>query len=69
MTTENFREALSIITESKNVKVSFNVPINGSYNTVHQIVIHNSNASLIRELIDAKFSLFMGSEGLVVDKF
>lgn len=68
MTQEHFRQALSIIQDSENVKVSFNVPINDSYSQRHDILIHNSNATLVKQLVEAGFSLSMCENGLSVYK-
>ena len=69
MKSEFFQEAISIISKSNSPKVSFNVPVNDNYSQVHQILIHNSNASLIDELIKAGFSLSMCDKGLSVDRY
>ena len=69
MKSEFFQEAISIISKSNSIKVSFNVPVKDNYSHVHQILIHNSNASVINEFIQAGFSLSMCDKGLSVDKF
>ena len=69
MKSEFFQEAISIISKSNSIKVSFNVPVKDNYSHVDQILIHNSNASVINELIQAGFSLSMCDKGLSVDKF
>lgn len=69
MKPEFFQEAISIISKSLSAKVSFNVPISDNYSHVYQILIHNSNASLIDDLIKAGFSLSMNDKGLSVDKY
>lgn len=69
MKPEFLQEAIAIISSSNSIKVSFNVPVNDNYSHVHQILIHNSNASVINELIQAGFSLSMCDKGLSVDKF
>ena len=69
MKTEYFQEALQIISKSNSIKVSFNVPVHDNYSNVHQILIHNSNATVINELIAAGFSLSMNDKGLSVNKY
>jgi hypothetical protein len=69
MNADYFQEALQIISKSNSIKVSFNVPVNDNYSNVHQILIHNSNATVINELIAAGFSLSMNDKGLSVNKY
>lgn len=69
MTNEIRTKAIDLISKSLSCKVSFNVPINDNYSNAYQILIHESNASLINELIKEGYSLFMTSKGLSVDKF
>jgi hypothetical protein len=69
MKAEYFQEALQIISKSESVKVSFNVPVKDNYSNDYQILIHNSNASVINELIAAGFSLSMNDKGLSVNKY
>lgn len=69
MKTEDFQQALAIISKSNSIKVSFNVPVADNYSHVHQILIHESNASVVEELINAGFHLSMSSKGLIVDKY
>ena len=69
MKPEYFQEALQIISKSNSIKVSFNVPVNDNYSNVYQILIHNSNATVINELIAAGFSLSMNDKGLSVNKY
>lgn len=69
MKAEYFQEALQIISKSNSIKVSFNVPVKDNYSNVHQILIHNSNASVINELVAAGFSLSMNDKGLSVTKY
>lgn len=69
MTALDFQKALDIITASNSPKVSFRVPVKDNYSNVHQILIHKSNAALIKQLIDAGFSLSMCKKGLSVDKY
>ena len=69
MTTEQFQEAIAIITKSNSIKVSFNVPVQDNYSNVYQILIHESNAKVIEDLHKAGFSLSMTPKGLSVNKF
>ena len=69
MTQENYMKAIEIISASNSPKVSFNTPVNGNYSNVYQILIHNSNATLITNLINAGYSLSMCDKGLAVDKY
>jgi len=67
MKAEDKAKAIEIISNSNSVKCSFNVPITNNYSNVHDILIHESNASLIDQLIKAGFSLSMNKKGLSVD--
>lgn len=69
MKAEHMQEAIQIITRSNNIKVSFNVPVKDNYANVYDILIHNSNASVINELVAAGFSLSMNDKGLSVTKY
>lgn len=69
MKPEYVAEAISIISKSNSIKVSFNVPVNNNYSHTHTILIHESNASVIKQLVSAGFSLSMTTKGLSVDKF
>ena len=62
-------EAIRIISDSPSIKVSFNVPVTDNYSNVYAILIHNSNASVIKELIDAGFNVAMCDKGLSVTKY
>jgi hypothetical protein len=62
------QKAIEIVTSQNSVKCSFNVPVNDNYSNVHDILIHNSNATTINKLIEAGFSLSMCDKGLTVDK-
>lgn len=62
-------QAIDIISKSVSAKVSFNVPVDNNYSNVHDILIHESNATLINELVKAGFSLFPGPKGISIDKF
>ena len=66
---ENFVKALQIISKSNDVKLSINVPITDNYSSVYAILIHNSNASLINDLVSNGYSLYMTNKGLSIDKF
>lgn len=69
MKPEYVAEAISIISKSNSIKVSFNVPVNNNYSHTHAILIHESNASVINQLVSAGFSLSMTEKALSVDKF
>jgi excinuclease UvrABC nuclease subunit len=61
---------IKLLTEHNDTKVSFNVPINGSYNTVHDVVIHNCNASFIKKLHELGFSISLEEGlGMTLDHF
>lgn len=69
MKPEYIAEAISIISKSNSIKVSFNVPVKDNYSHTYAILIHESNASVINQLVNAGFSLSMCEKGLSVDKF
>lgn len=69
MKPEHFQEALVIITTNNRIKVSFNTPVNDNYSNVYEILIHESNGSVITKLVNAGFSLSMTPKGLSVTKF
>lgn len=69
MKPEHFHEALDIITTNNRIKVSFNTPVNDNYSNVYDILIHESNGSVITNLVNAGFSLSMTPKGLSVTKF
>lgn len=69
MKTEDFNKALQIISASNSIKVSFNTPITNNYSNVYKILIHESNAAVINELIKSGFSLSMSPKGLSVNKY
>lgn len=69
MKPEYIAEAISIISKSNSIKVSFNVPVKDNYSHTYVILIHESNASVINQLVNAGFSLSMTPKGLSVDKF
>ena len=62
-------KAIAILSKSISIKVSFNVPVKDSYNNVYEILIHESNASVINELITEGYSLSMNPKGLSVNKY
>ena len=57
MKPEYIAEAIGIISKSNSITVSFNVPVNDNYTHTYAILIHESNASVIKQLTDAGFSL------------
>jgi hypothetical protein len=69
MTNEDFSNAVALVSETTNIKVAFNVPVSDSISNVHKLLILESNATIIRKLIEAGYSLSMCAKGLVVDKF
>lgn len=69
MKPEHFQKALDIITTNNRIKVSFNTPVNDNYSNVYDILIHESNGSVITKLVNAGFSLSMTPKGLSVTKF
>ena len=69
MKPEYIAEAISIISKSNSIKVSFNVPVKDNYSHTYAILIHESNASVINQLVNSGFSLSMTPKGLSVDKF
>ena len=69
MTTEKYLKAIEIVSLSLCAKVSFNVPKDDNYSSIHQILIHNCCATLIKQLIEEGYSLFMTDKGLSIDNF
>lgn len=61
--------ALQLIAKSNSAKVSFNVPINDSYLRAYEILIHESNATLIELLVKNGFALHMTAKGLSVNNY
>lgn len=55
MKTEDFEQALAIITTNNCITVSFNTPVSDNYSHVYPILIHESNATVIKKLTDAGF--------------
>lgn len=69
MKPEYIAEAIGIISKSNSIKVSFNVPVENHNSHVYSILIHESNATVINQLVNAGFSLSMNLKGLAVDKY
>lgn len=69
MKAEYLSRAVELIATSNSPKVSFNVPVTDNYSNVHDILIHESNASLITNLVNEGFSVSMCSKGLSVTKY
>lgn len=69
MKEEDFRRALEIITSNNCITVSFNTPVSNNYMNIYQILIHESNASVLKQLHEAGYSLSMTRKGLDVSKY
>jgi len=69
MNSKDKSKAIEIISASNNVSVSFNVPVSDNFSNVHQILITRSSAAVVRDLVEAGFSLFMTDKGLSIEKF
>lgn len=69
MQESDFQHALEIITRNNRITVSFNTPIADNYSLVYSILIHESNASVLKRLHEAGYSLSMTKKGLNVDKY
>lgn len=69
MQESDFQRALEIITRNNRITVSFNTPIADNYSLVYSILIHESNASVLKRLHEAGYSLSMTKKGLNVDKY
>lgn len=70
MKPEHISAALDIIRASAaSITVSFNTPVKDHYSRVYDILILQSNATVIKSLVEAGFSLHMTDKGLAVDKF
>lgn len=69
MKPEDFRRALEIITTNNRITVSFNTPVDDNYANTYPILIHESNATVLRRLHDEGFSLSMTKKGLNVTKY
>lgn len=59
MQESDFRSALEIITRNNRITVSFNTPIADNYSQVYPLLIHESNASVLKQLHEAGFSMSM----------
>ena len=68
MQESDFRHALEIITRNNRITVSFNTPI-ANYSQVYPLLIHESNASVLKQLHEAGFSMSMTKKGLEVSKY
>ena len=65
----DFQRALEIITRNNRITVSFNTPIADNYSQVYPILIHESNASVLKQHHEAGYSLSMTPKGLCVMKY
>ena len=66
---EDFRRALEIITRNNRITVSFNTPGDDNYANASPILIHESNATVLKQLHDEGYSLSMTEKGLCVMKY
>lgn len=69
MKPEDFRRVLEIITRNNRITVSFNTPVDDNYGNTYPILIHESNAAVLRQLHDEGYSLSMTEKGLCVMKY
>ncbi|WP_458451901.1 hypothetical protein [Alistipes finegoldii] len=69
MQESDFRRTLEIITRNNRITVSFNTPIADNYSHVYPLLIHESNASVLKQLHKEGYSLSMMNKGLNVDKY
>lgn len=69
MKTEDKALAIDIISQSHSIKVAFNIPVENHYSNVYEILILESNATVLKDLHNAGFSLCMTPKGLSVNKF
>ncbi|MBQ4902281.1 MULTISPECIES: hypothetical protein [Alistipes] len=69
MKPEDFRRALEIITTNNRITVSFNTPVDDNYANTYPILIHESNATVLKQLHDEGYSLSMIEKGLYVMKY
>lgn len=69
MKPEDFRRALEIITRNNRITVSFNTPVDDNYVNTYPILIHESNATVLKQLHDEGYSLSMTEKGLCVMKY
>lgn len=51
------------------ITVSFNTPVDGNYANTYPILIHESNATVLKQLHDEGYSLSMIEKGLYVMKY
>ena len=63
MKPEDFRRALEIITRNNRITVSFNTPVDDNYANTYPILIHESNAAVLRRLHDEGYSLSKMEKG------
>lgn len=69
MKVEHFVKAVMMISTSNNCKALFVTPVNDHYSHTYDIVILESNARIIDDLIKEGYSLSMSPKGLVVNKY
>ena len=69
MNPDDFRRALEIITTNNRITVSFNTPVEDNYANTYPILIHESNAAVLKQLHDEGYSLSMTEKGLCVMKY
>lgn len=69
MKPEDFRRALEIITRNNRITVSFNTPVDDNYANTYPLLIHKSNAAVLKQLHDEGYSLSMTEKGLCVMKY
>ena len=50
MKPDDFHRALEIITSNNRITVSFNTPVKDNYSNTHPILIHESNAAVLKQL-------------------
>ena len=62
-------EGLLYLPRNNRITVSFNTPIADNYYHVYPILIHESNASVLKQLHEAGFSMSMTIKGLEVSKY
>ena len=62
-------EGLLYLPRNNRITVSFNTPIADNYSHVYPILIHESNASVLKQLHEAGFSMSMTKKGLEVSKY
>lgn len=69
MKAADFTKAVEMVSTSNSCKAQFNVPVDNHYSHTYQLLILESNASIITELVKAGYSLSMTAKGLAVDKY